>query len=310
MSKQVRILPLLRLGILSLVISIIITAPALRGDDEDLRQGRMRVATGAWITPLAAPGSALYKLHTDFRADDNADAANAVSTALSPDGTTLLILTSGYNTGFSKEDGTPIVYPVLDPATGQPTGQTTGNAEWLFVYDVTGPAPVQKQKVNLPITYVGLTWDATGTKFYVSGGANDIVYPFKKVGTAFQLDPPFIVPNTGGQLDTTPAGPQMQNFGLAPFPVIAGLALSSDGGTLYAADFENDSVSLVDTKTRQVVGKEVFSAPGGKAAIGEYPYWIAVRAGKNSGSDKIFVSSQRDGQVVVFDNKKGWQRTK
>jgi hypothetical protein len=87
------------------------------------------VATGQRITPLAAPGSQVLPLHTDLRSDDNANAANAVTTALSPDGSTLLILTSGYNNSFYKEDGTPIVYPILDPATGLPTSQTTSNAE-------------------------------------------------------------------------------------------------------------------------------------------------------------------------------------
>jgi hypothetical protein len=79
---------------------------------------------------LAAPGSQVLPLHTDLRSDDNANAANAVTTALSPDGSTLLILTSGYNNSFYKENGTPIVYPpILDPATGLPTSQTTSNAE-------------------------------------------------------------------------------------------------------------------------------------------------------------------------------------
>lgn len=87
----------------------------------------------------------MYGLHTDVRSDDNADGANAVSAALSPDGTTLLVLTSGYNTGFSTDNGTAIVYPVLDPVSGLPSGLTTSNAECVFVYDVTGPVPVQKQ---------------------------------------------------------------------------------------------------------------------------------------------------------------------
>jgi len=109
---------------LCLVASLTV-AGALRSqaDDESGRTGT-QVSTGAWITPLAAPGSAIYELHTDLRSDDNADAANAVTSALSPDGTTLLILTTGYNTGFSKEDGRPIAYPVLDPVTGQPDWQT------------------------------------------------------------------------------------------------------------------------------------------------------------------------------------------
>src|SRR5215469_7560715 len=236
-----------------------------------------RVATGQFVTPAAAPGSVVLRLRTDLRSDNNADAANAVSTALSPDGSTLLILTSGSNNSFYKDDGTPIMWDVLDPTTGQPTGQTTSNAEWVFVYDVSGPVPVQKQKINLPVTYNGLIWDKRGTRFYASGGADDVVYPFKKVGSTFQLDPPFMVLNTGGQLDNTPAGPTMQSFGLAPWAVVAGLGLSSDGSTLYTANFENDSVSLVDTTSRQVTGHVVFAAPGNSNRTGEYPFWIAVR---------------------------------
>jgi len=69
----------------------------------------MRVATGQRITPAAAAGTQVLRLHTDLRSDENADAANAVTTALSPDGFTLLILTSGSNNSFYKDDGTPIV---------------------------------------------------------------------------------------------------------------------------------------------------------------------------------------------------------
>ncbi len=262
----------------------------------------VRVATGQRITPAAAPGTIIQRLHTDFRSDENADAANAVTTALSPDGKTLLILTTGFNNGFSKDDGTPLEYPILDPVTGQPSGNTTSSAEWVFVYDVSRAVPVQKQKLNLPVTDNGLVWNASGTKFYVSGGSDDIVYPFKKVNGNFQPDAPFIVLYTGGQLDNTIAGPGMHSFGLAPYPMVAGLGLSKDGSTLYTANFENDSVSIVDTKSRQVTGHVTFSAPGGTHARGEYPFWIVVRPGAKGKADKVFVSSQRDGQVVVFDH--------
>ena len=296
---------MLRKSVWSLVVVLLANAVGssrfLRAEDEGGRRGT-RVATGQHISPAAAPGSRVLPLHTDLRSDNNADAANAVTTVLSPDGSTLLILTSGSNNSFYKDDGTPIMWDIPDPATGQPTGETTSNAEWVFVYDVSGPVPVQKQKINLPVTYNGLVWDKRGTRFYASGGADDIVYPFKKVGSAFQLDAPFMVLNTGGQLDNTQAGPAMQSFGLAPMAVVAGLGLSSDGSTLYAANFENDSVSLVDTTSRQVTGKVVFAAPGESKGIGEYPFWIMVRKGSGSTPDKVFVSSQCDGQVVVFDH--------
>ena len=47
--------------------------------------------TGQVITPTAAPGSTIQVLSTGLRADGNADAAEAVNTALSPDGHTLQI---------------------------------------------------------------------------------------------------------------------------------------------------------------------------------------------------------------------------
>ena len=282
--------------------SLLLGGGSILAGGQELASLSTRVSTGQRITPYAAPGTQIQKLHTDFRSDDNADGANAVTTALSPDGTTLLILTTGSNYGFTKEDGTPILYPVLDPTTGQPTGQATSSAEWVFVYDISGPSPVQKQKLNLPITDNGLVWDASGNEFYASGGANDIVYPFKKMSGSFQPDAPFIVLNTGGLLDNTVAGPAMKSFALAPYATVAGLALSRDGSTLYTANFENDSVSIVETKSRQVTGRVVFAAPGGSKAQGEYPFWIVVRPGKKGRPDKAFVSSQRDGQVVVFDN--------
>jgi len=291
--------PLVRmlLAIVALVSLVTLSTRGERGPETP----RLRVATGQFITPFAAPGATVEALHTDLRSDTNANAANAVSSALSPDGKTLLILTSGFNNSFFREDGTPILYPVLDPATGLPTGSTTSSAEWLFVYDVSRGAPVQKQKFNLPVTYNGLAWDPSGARFYVSGGAHDIVYPFRKSGSAYQLDAPFIVLNTGGQLDDTKAGPSMHDFGLAPFPVVAGLGVSSDGRVVYAANFENDSMSLVDVASRQVTERVVFTAPGDKTATGEYPFWIAVRPGRGGHPDKVFVSSLRDGHVVVFD---------
>lgn len=56
--------------------------------------------------------------------------------------------------------------------------------------DVTGGVPVQKQKFNLPVTYNGMVWSASGSRFYVSGGSNDIVYPFKRSAGPFSSTHP------------------------------------------------------------------------------------------------------------------------
>src|SRR5271163_589696 len=71
---------------------------------------------GFYITPTAAPGSIFQNLPTGLRPDGSANANGAVTTALSPDGTALLIVTTGYNTGFDTQDasGTPITWAALD----------------------------------------------------------------------------------------------------------------------------------------------------------------------------------------------------
>ena len=105
---------------------------------------------GFYITPTAAPGSIFQGLPTGLRPDGSADANGAVNTALSPDGTALLILTTGYNTNFNTQgpDGTPITWAALYPLTGLPSSTMTPNAEWVFVYDVRGAKPKQKQKIK------------------------------------------------------------------------------------------------------------------------------------------------------------------
>src|SRR5215475_14060979 len=81
--------------------------------------------TGQVLTPTAAPGSSIQVLSTGLRDDGNADAAQAVNTAMSPDGKTLLVLTSGWNKGNRHLDGTSIRFPLLDPITGVPAGTST-----------------------------------------------------------------------------------------------------------------------------------------------------------------------------------------
>ncbi|MBV8072826.1 MAG: hypothetical protein JO270_23185, partial [Acidobacteriaceae bacterium] len=119
-------------------------------DDVTFKTDGVRVTSSQRITPLAAPGSYIMPLATALRTDENANGGYAVTSALSPDETILLVLTSGSNTGYNKEDGTPTVYPVLDRNTGTPTTSTTSNAEWVFVYDVTVRKPILPQKIKHP----------------------------------------------------------------------------------------------------------------------------------------------------------------
>ena len=298
-----------------------LVVPAFAGDTTSAPVGGNLLPDGFYITPTAAPGSISMDLATGLRPDGTANAGYAVTTALSPDGSALLILTSGWNTQFFLQDPviSPILWNALDPVTGLPTSTTTPNAEWVFVFDVRGSKPVQKQLINVPNTYHGLQWDPLGARFYVSAGVDDRVYVYKEenatnasADATFVPDAPFILlgHNTpanatfptydgglfkGTPLSTNPAAQAM----FIPFSALAaGLAISGDSSTLYVANYENDSLSIVDMATRSVSNEVAFFRPGQKTAIGEMPYWPVVVSDPEGAPVKVYVTSQRDGQVL------------
>ncbi len=274
----------------------------------DIEGGGALLPTGQLITPAAAPGSTFAHLATGLRKDGNADAAEAVTTALSPDGKTLLVLTSGYNKNFKDEEtGTEFTYPVLDPQTGAPSSVTTPNAEWVFVFDVSSGSLVKKQQINIPNTYNGLTWSPDGKRFYVSAGIDDRIYVYTYNSSEYVPEAPFILLShnseqtaplpkyDGGLLKDTEAKQA------ATGAVVAGIAVSKDGKTLLAANFENDSVSIVDPATRKVLQEIKFFQPGQEVATGEFPFDVAVKSTKSGAATKAFISSQRDNEVLAVD---------
>lgn len=298
-------------------------APALAGAQRrEAPVGGNLLPDGFYITPTAAPGSIFQGLPTGLRPDGSADADGAVTTALSPDGTALLVITTGYNTGFNTQgpDGTPILWAALDPMTGQPTSTMTPNAEWVFVFDVRGAQPVQTQLINIPNTYHGLVWDPSGTRFFLAGGIDDRIEIFKNMNSGLSAagnyvpDAPFVLLNhnqpadvpvqefpTGGLFSTTP----INNNSVAgsmfiPFSALAaGLAITPDGTTLYVANYQNDSLSIIDTASRSISNEIHFFVPGlDSPAIGEMPYWPVVLSNAQGAPVKTYLSSQRDGQVL------------
>lgn len=271
--------------------------------------------TGQFITPTAAPGSTIAVLATGLRADGNADASEAVNTALSPDGKTLLIMTSGWNRNNDEPNGTPITFPTIDPTTGSAVGTTT-NDEWVFVYRIARNGTATKvQQITIPDTYSGLTWAPGGSRFYISGGDDDRVYVYKLSGSQYVPDVPFVllghnsnqtapIPNYDGSvLNGTKAAKVAP--ALVRGAVVAGVAVSRDGQTLVAANFENDSMSIVDTATRTVTKEVHFFTPGGAVAQGEYPYDAVILSDKNGAAQTAYVTSQRDDQVMAVDIKSG-----
>jgi YVTN family beta-propeller protein len=271
--------------------------------------------TGQYLTATAAPGAIYQRLATGLRADGNADADSAMSSALSPDGKTLLVLTSGFNTGFDYQTSpyAPIDFPTYDPVTGQTSG-SYNQAEFVFVYDVSSGRPVKIQEIPIINTFVGLVWDPSGTKFYVSGAGDDRVLIFQASGSPVQYVPsaPFIILNhnsndtapvptyNGGILANTVAGKAVP--ALVTGAVVAGIDVSADGQTLVAANWHNQSASIVNLATRTVSKEIVFTPPGSLTPIGEFPYGVTVKSDPTTkGFVKAYVSSQRDSQVVVIN---------
>ena len=235
---------------------------------------------GQMITPTAPydstfvpliPGAAVLPKYPGWQV------GQAVTTVVSPDGLTLLILTSGYNRIF---------YPLGTPGGGYINSDRTAfdyanSEEYVFIYDISQGTPVQKQVVTIPNSYSGIVWDPVPSNhsFYVSGGMGD--YPFVLVngilspvpGTSgagfvnsysgngdnvhvFTLDPvkltwaeqlpEELVMNhpAGLGLTVTNEGPATANGAIFESPCAAGVAISSDGKTLAVANYDNDSISV------------------------------------------------------------------
>ena len=230
--------------------------------------------TGMNLTPTAAQGAHFGPLRTGNAGHPDFDASDAVSTALSPDGKTLLILTSGYNRVFDAKG--KIATPQVN--------------EYAFVYDVVADPPKLLQTLPLHRAFDGIAWSPAGDAFYVSGGEDDAVLVFERAGAAWSESKPAIaLGHTTG-------------LGIEQKPVVAGVAVTPSGHTLVAANYENDSISVVDLTSPAAQRKiaELDLRPGkndpSQSGVpgGEYPYWVAIAS-----ETKAYVSSLRDREIVV-----------
>ncbi|MBV9406553.1 MAG: hypothetical protein JO211_14510, partial [Acidobacteriaceae bacterium] len=129
--------------------------------------------TGQQITPLAPRGSRFTALNPGLSDFPQYAVGQAVTTVVSPDHRTLLILTSGYN--------------VLNATSGANQGNqiNADSNEYVFVFDITNKIPVQKQVVQVPNTYNGIVFDPSGTTFYVAGGVDDNVHIYDLSGSGW-----------------------------------------------------------------------------------------------------------------------------
>jgi YVTN family beta-propeller protein len=260
-----------RVSVLALAISCVISIGAvisLKADDE---KGAF-IPTGVHITPSAAPGSSFQALNPGLSFDPGFTVGQAVTTAISPDGNTLLILTSGYNS--------------QNFTSGPNKGNTNPDEsnEYVFVFDISSGKPVETQVLQVPNAFDGLAFNPTGKEFYVSGGPDDNVHFYDWNGSSWaESGTPAKLGHPGAlALGSISAGAM-------------GLAVTVDGKRLVVANYENDSISLVEIAGRTVLA-ELDLRPGNGVPGGEYPVWVAIQ-----GNSTAFVSSARDREIVVVD---------
>ncbi len=281
--------------------------------------GRELIVTGQYITPLAAPGATYKTLDTELRPDGDATIDGAYTTSVSPDGNTLLVLTNGYNASllfpYKTMEGKVIDFPYLDPITGKESEVKTLHTQWVFVYDISSGDLVKKQMINIPSAYAGIAWSPNGKRFYVSGGQDDRVYIYKNDSGKWIPDAPFILlghnsNNTapkpdydGGIFKDTPAGKSEggKAYGLNFGAMTAGVAVSGNGLHVYAVNMQNDSVSIIDAVTREVIKEVRLFIPGSDIAKGAFPIWVEVLNDDKGYARKLYVTSVRDGQVISID---------
>src|SRR5262249_20121448 len=161
--------------------------------------------------------------------------------------------------------------------------------------------PVKRQVLQVPNTFNGIAWHPGGQAFYVTGGVDDNVHVFAWQAGAWRDEGPSGPAPTPSRQGNPIALGHTAGHGLTVRPMPAGVAVNASGTQALVANFENDSVSVIDLARRAVV-TEVDLRPGKVnpaqqgVAGGEYPFWVAI-----AGDHKAYVSSQRDPEVVGLD---------
>jgi YVTN family beta-propeller protein len=247
--------------------------------------------SGQQLTPLAVTGAGFQTLNPGLLDNPAWLAGQAVTTVVSPDHKTMLVLTSGYN----------LVNYTSGPNLG--SQNNADSSEYVFVYDISGNGqPEQTQVIHLPNTYAGITFNPNGQEFYVSGGVDDNVHIYDighghdKLWSEAAGSPVAL-----GHTASPPVS--LGGVGLAVQPEAAGVAVTDDGQKLVVANYYNDSLSLLTmSQGGWIKSAELDLRPGkinpanSGVAGGEYPLWVTIK-----GNSTAYVSSIRDREIVVVD---------
>jgi DNA-binding beta-propeller fold protein YncE len=243
--------------------------------------------TGQRITPTAATGAVFSPLNPNIPSEPTYTVGQAETELVSPDGKTLLILTSGYNLN-ANEAGQE------DPLT---------STEFVFVFDISTGTPVQRQALPVPNTFGGIAWAPNSQAFYVGGGQDDNVHTFTLGTNGFAETGAPIALNDTDYGVPQPAGVglfSLPGFGAATSPLNGGMAVTADGSTLIVAGLENDLLNLVNLSTGTVTKQQLRPGKLNRAQSGvpggEFPDWVAVTA-----QNIVYVASIRDREIDVVN---------
>ena len=255
-------------------------------DDDRRPRGLVALPTGQFVTPTAVRDAVQQFLNPGLAAYPNFIAGEAVRSQLSPDGTTLAILTAGQNSLY-KPDGT------VDVAN---------STQYIFFYNVSGAnraQPALTQVIKQVNSHVGLVFSPDGNTLYAAGGNDDAVYVYTRSGGMFAAAAPIplnhFAPGATGSA-------RNKGVGLSVQPNASGMDVSADGQTLVVANNYNDSISVIDTATRTVRYEHdlrpFFANNEGRngGVGGTFPYAVALK-----GNGTAFVSSDRDREIIAVD---------
>src|SRR5262249_24049285 len=130
-----------------------------------------------FVTPTVIEDAVQQFLNPGLPDYPNFIAGEAVRSQLSPDGSTLAVLTAGQNSLY-RPDGT------IDVAN---------STQYIFLYnlDAANNAPPRlMQVIKQPNSHVGLVFAPDGQTLYAAGSNDDAVYVYTKSGAGFATAAP------------------------------------------------------------------------------------------------------------------------
>jgi YVTN family beta-propeller protein len=266
-------------------------SPQFRDDDDK----KSPTPPGLYITPTALANAVQQLLNPGLTNYPNFVAGEAVKAVVSPDGNTLAILTAGMNSLYYPNTEANVANNLIG------TVDTAASTQFLFLYDVSGAnksKPVLKQVIQQLNAHVGLVWAPNSQTLYAAGGCDDAVYAYANNGSSFVLSAKISLGHAPNGCVSNPTN--RTGLGLGVEPNVAGLAISSDGKTLVAANNYNDSISVVDTATATVRYESDLrpyassGAPNGTKG-GTFPYSVVLNG------TVAYVGCDRDREVVAVN---------